>query len=257
MKKILVIGELCIDRFVYGDVKRLSPEAPVPVFNEIEIIENKGMSGNVLENIKVLYDDCEIVHWHQKENITKTRYVDLKSNHMFIRIDDEKIPCDGITYLSPEHRKTITESDVVIISDYNKGYLNNDIIKSISEISKLTILDSKKVLDYSTIINIDFIKLNYNEYLNNRHLCENFTEKFIITKGKEGAVYKGILYESKNPQQTIDVSGAGDTFMASFIVKYLQNGSIEESIEYANLVCSDVVNKKGVSTPNKKFNLSN
>jgi len=55
MKKILVIGELCVDRFIYGDVKRLSPEAPVPVFNELEKVENNGMAGNVVENIKSLY----------------------------------------------------------------------------------------------------------------------------------------------------------------------------------------------------------
>ena len=48
MKKILVIGELCIDKFVYGEVKRLSPEAPVPVFNPIVTEENRGMAGNVL-----------------------------------------------------------------------------------------------------------------------------------------------------------------------------------------------------------------
>ena len=90
MKKILVIGELCIDKFIYGDVKRLSPEAPVPVFNEVETVENKGMAGNVVENIKSIYQDCEIIHWHQQNMITKTRYVDLKSNHMFIRVDDEK-----------------------------------------------------------------------------------------------------------------------------------------------------------------------
>ena len=59
MKKILVIGELCIDRFVYGDTKRLSPEAPVPVFNPIETIENKGMAGNVVENVKSLYETAK------------------------------------------------------------------------------------------------------------------------------------------------------------------------------------------------------
>ena len=62
MKKILVIGELCIDKFVYGDVKRLSPEAPVPVFNPVNTVENKGMAGNVVENIEVLCEDCEVLH---------------------------------------------------------------------------------------------------------------------------------------------------------------------------------------------------
>lgn len=255
MKKILVIGELCIDRFVYGDVKKLSPEAPVPVFNELETVENKGMAGNVVENVKSLYGDCEVLHWYQKENIIKSRYVDYKSNHMFIRVDDEKIPCDKIVYITPEQRRTISESDAVIISDYDKGYLTKDIIKNIAAISKLTILDSKKVLDYSTISDIDYVKLNYNEYLNNKELCDSFKEKFIITKGKDGASFNGVDYNSDNPQQTIDVSGAGDTFMASFVIKLLTTNSVEESIKYANMVCADVVNKKGVSIPDEKFKL--
>ena len=255
MKKILVIGELCIDRFVYGDTKRLSPEAPVPVFNPIETIENKGMAGNVVENVKSLYGDCEVLHWYQNENIIKSRYVDYKSNHMFIRIDDENIPCIGLTYLTPEQRRTISESDLVIISDYNKGYLSSDIIKNIASLSKLVILDSKKVLNYSTIIDVNFVKLNYTEYLNNKELCDKNTDKFIITKGKDGAKYNEVDYISTNPQQTIDVSGAGDTFMASFGLKYLLTNSIENSINFANEVCADVVNKKGVSLPDSKYKL--
>jgi len=255
MIKILVIGELCIDRFVYGNVKRLSPEAPVPVFNPNTVVENDGMAGNVVKNLQSLYDDCEILHWHQPEKIIKSRYVDSKSNHMFIRIDDENIPCDKLLYLTPEQRKTISESDIVLISDYDKGYLTHDLIKVISAMSKIVILDSKKILDYSTISDIDFVKLNQLEYDNNKNLCEGFPEKFILTKGKEGAIHNGITYESKNPQQTIDVSGAGDTFMAAFSLKYLLTKSVKESIEYANDVCSDVVSKKGVSIPDSRFKL--
>jgi D-beta-D-heptose 7-phosphate kinase/D-beta-D-heptose 1-phosphate adenosyltransferase len=255
MKKILVIGELCIDKFIYGDVNRLSPEAPVPVFNPTKTIENKGMAGNVVENIQSLYDDCDILHWHQKDNIIKTRYVDYKSNHMFIRVDDETLPCNGINYITPEQRRTISESDVVIISDYDKGYLSDYIIRNISEISKLTILDSKRILTIDIIENIDFIKLNNIEYKNNKNLCNAHPSKFIITKGKDGAEYNGKNYESKNPQQTIDVSGAGDTFISAFTLKYLLTNSVEDSINYANDVCSDVVNKKGVSTPDKRFKL--
>jgi len=255
MKKILVIGELCIDKFVYGEVKRLSPEAPVPVFNPIKNVENKGMAGNVVENIKSLYGDCEVLHWHQNDNIVKTRYVDSKSNHMFIRVDDEKTPCDKIGFLTPEQRKTISESDAVIISDYDKGLISNDLIKNIASISKLTILDSKKILDYSTISDVNFVKLNQTEYENNKDLCDSFKEKFIITKGKDGASWNGQEYESPNPQQTIDVSGAGDTFVSSFTLKYLITDSINESILFANEVCSDVVSKKGVSNPDERFRL--
>lgn len=255
MKKILVIGELCIDKFVYGDVKRLSPEAPVPVFNPVNTVENKGMAGNVVENIEVLCEDCEVLHWHQTENIVKTRYVDVKSNHMFIRVDDEKIPCQKINFLTPEQRKTISESDAVIISDYDKGLITNDLIKNIASISKISVLDSKRILDYSTICDIDFVKLNQTEYDNNKELCDSFKEKFIITKGKDGAVFNGEVFESPNPQQTIDVSGAGDTFVSAFTLKYLSTNSVSESILYANEVCSDVVSKKGVSKPDDKYKL--
>ena len=209
MKKILVIGELCIDKFVYGEVKRLSPEAPVPVFNPIVTEENRGMAGNVVENIKELHSNCEVLHWHQSENIIKTRYVDSKSNHMFIRIDDENVPCDKINFLTPDQRKTISESDAVIISDYDKGFITKDLIKNIAAISKLTILDSKKILDYSTISDVNFVKLNQTEYENNKDLCDSFKEKFIITKGKDGASWNGQEYESPNPQQTIDVRWCG------------------------------------------------
>ena len=86
--KVLVIGELCIDRFVYGVVKRISPEAPVPVLNLVEIIKNQGMAGNVVSNLKSLMDDVEVIHWHQTTNIEKIRFVEKKSNHMFIRVDE-------------------------------------------------------------------------------------------------------------------------------------------------------------------------
>ena len=53
-EKILVIGDFCIDRFVYGSSKRINPEAPVPIFNPINVIENLGMAGNVAENLSSL-----------------------------------------------------------------------------------------------------------------------------------------------------------------------------------------------------------
>ena len=74
--RIIVIGESCLDRFIYVETKRLSPEAPVPVLTPIETTENKGMSGNVVENLKSLNKDLHIIHWYQDKDITKTRYVD-------------------------------------------------------------------------------------------------------------------------------------------------------------------------------------
>jgi len=254
--KVLVIGELCIDRFVYGIVKRMSPEAPVPVLNPVEITENQGMAGNVVSNLKSLIDDVEVIHWHQATNIEKIRFVEKKSNHMFIRVDEGELkPIDKLSFLSREQRRTINESDVVIISDYDKGFLSDDIIKEISKLAPLSILDSKRKLTKDIIEYITFIKLNESEYENNKDLVNQKTDKFIITLGSKGAMYLGTIHSSNNPQDTIDVSGAGDTFVASFALKYLKTENVKESIEYANDVCANVVNKKGVATPDSKFKL--
>ena len=254
MVKILVIGELCVDRFVYCEIKRLCPEAPVPVLNPLYSTTNNGMAGNVVENLKSLLPDGDIVHWHQHNNIEKTRYVEKKSNQMITRVDEgELVPCESLGFLSPEQKKTIIESDVVIISDYNKGYVSEEVIKEISKIARLSILDTKKKLNWDTIQNITFVKQNEIEYNNNKNLVDEHPEKFIVTLGSKGAMYMGKIFSSPNPQETIDVSGAGDTFVASFASLYIKTKNLEESIFFANDVCSDVVNKKGVSLPDKKF----
>ena len=81
--RILIIGESCIDRFIYGKVNRLSPEAPVPVVNPIEIKENPGMAANTQANCMSIIPGIQVDLWTQPEQITKTRFVEKKSNHMF------------------------------------------------------------------------------------------------------------------------------------------------------------------------------
>ena len=103
--KILVIGEKCVDEFVYGKIDRLCPEAPVPVFVPIETIHNPGMSGNVVANIQSLDPKAKIEHWHQTASITKTRFVDHKSNQMVIRVDKGD---DGVTPLKHLHKNIET-----------------------------------------------------------------------------------------------------------------------------------------------------
>ena len=256
MVKILIIGELCTDVYVYGDVNRLSPEAPIPVINPIRYVKNSGMAGNVYQNVLSLVKNSEVLHWSQSESITKTRYVHEKSNQMLLRVDaGESKPVDPLTCLSPDMLQTIRESDLIIISDYNKGYLTEEMIIRISKEAKLSLLDTKKKLNSNTIENITFVKLNEIESKHNQELVENHPEKFILTLGSKGAKYKDKIYPSNKPQETIDVSGAGDSFIASFGLMYLKTSDIDQSIEFANDVCSDVVNKRGVSLPDKKFSL--
>lgn len=245
MNNIIVIGETCIDRFVYCKSERLSPEAPVPVVKPIITKENNGMSGNVVENLEDM-SNIKVSHIHQKNQISKTRYVDKRSNHMFLRVDSgETVQSDAIDIQSfPEIKDA-----VVIISDYDKGFLSNNDIVTISKLARFTVLDSKKILDPFIVENVDFIKLNEFESKNNQKLVDAYPSKFLVTLGKEGTKYNNEIHGSPNPQETIDVSGAGDTFVAAFTLKYLESSDVRDSILFANEMASIVVGKKGVSTP--------
>jgi bifunctional ADP-heptose synthase (sugar kinase/adenylyltransferase) len=198
MKKIVIIGEHCTDKFIYCKVERLSPEAPVPILNPVSKTENEGMAGNVYQNII-----AEI------ENLIKN-------------------------------------SDIVIVSDYNKGFLDNGDLWNIAHLAKLSILDTKRKLTSDVASKFSFIKLNESESNNNKHL--NF-KNIIVTLGSKGATYNGELIPQNHPQQTIDVSGAGDTFVAAFALKFFETLEERPSIEYANEIASIVVSKRGVVTP--------
>jgi D-beta-D-heptose 7-phosphate kinase/D-beta-D-heptose 1-phosphate adenosyltransferase len=246
MKKILVIGEYCIDKFIYNSTNKLSPEAPVPVVVPKYIIQNDGMAGNVVRNLTAL-SDLEVKWLFQPETITKTRYIDDKSNHMFLRVDEGEENISPFV-LNEYSLALINWADAVVVSDYDKGFLDQDTLRKIAEAAKFSILDSKKLLKDSTIEPYTFIKLNEKEFdLNKRD--SNMLKKFIVTLGAKGAKWMDEIYESQSPKETIDVSGAGDTFLAAFTIKYLQTKYIEASIIYANDMCSIVVQKRGVTTP--------
>lgn len=246
--KIVVIGEVCEDVFIYGDANRLSPEAPVPVFIPKYQRMNKGMAGNVAENLLSINKEVKVICYHQKKIIKKTRLIDHKSNHIFLRIDEGESNLDTL-YLSDELINDLTFSQATIVSDYDKGFLSPTIISNLLNFSQLKVIDTKKVLPTSIIERFDFIKLNDKEFKSN-DIPENLLNKIIITLGSEGAMYMNKTYPSPSPKETIDVSGAGDTFTAAFTLKYLETKNVEESIIYANQMASLVVSKRGVVTPN-------
>jgi bifunctional ADP-heptose synthase (sugar kinase/adenylyltransferase) len=248
--KITVIGEICTDIFVYGETKRLSPEAPVPVFNPLYVDRNFGMGGNVVENLMSLNQNIDIKHIHQLQPIKKTRYVDDKSNHMFIRVDEGEETITPLE-LTDSVVDEIKESDAIIISDYNKGFLNKKILLEIAYHSRFIVMDTKKKIGSDIINSFNFIKLNESEF-HKQELNEKLEQKILITLGSKGAQYMGEVFPSPDPKETIDVSGAGDTFTASFTLKYLETKDVKESIIYANKMSSIVVSKRGVTTPFKK-----
>lgn len=240
MKSILVIGESCRDIFVYCDSNRLSPEAPVPVLNILDQRENPGMAGNVRRNIERIYDKVDIctnTNWYE---ITKTRYVHDQTNHMFFRVDSTQ----KIERLKIE--KIDLNYDFVVISDYNKGFLSESDIEHICSNHSNVFIDTKKIIG-KWIAKARFIKINDYEYKNSEQFLTNeIKSKIIHTMGGLGCEYQGKRYPTKKVEVK-DLSGAGDSFLAALVVKFIETDSIVDSIEFANKCASKVVAKKGVS----------
>lgn len=245
MMKILVVGDSCLDIFIYGECNRICPEAPVPVFNPKKEIQNKGMAGNVFHNLRALgakYIDIET----NQDVIVKTRYVEEKSNQMLLRVDEHDYCEDKFNI----HRCDLSEYDAVVVADYDKGFLSNSDLEEIGKQAKWSFVDTKKYKDFSYFQYFDFVKMNEAEWEKCRAYGANYIDvedKLIITKSQKGCVYKGITYPVDTSVEVRDVSGAGDTWTASFVWNYLHNKDTKQAIRVANENATIVVQKRGVS----------
>lgn len=250
MKPILLIGDSCTDKFVYCECERLCPEAPIPLLDIIKTKTNRGMAGNVLKNLQAL--GCEVTFFTNKnyKNVIKTRYVDQKTNHMFIRIDTNT----ELKSTFKDYKSEINFNDysAVVISDYDKGFISEDEIQFISNNHPVTFLDTKKIINLWAE-NVKFIKINRAEYeLSKNHLTEKIRSKIITTLGSGGAIYHNIQYDVEDVEVK-DLSGAGDTFLAGLACTFLNTNNIEESIKFANTCATSVVQKKGVTVLSKNI----
>jgi len=256
MYKILLIGENCKDIFKYGQCVRLNPEAPTPIFLPTKETVNYGMAGNVKNNLEtILQINVNIIT--NKENIEKIRFVDEQSNYILLRVDNEpELKPITIKDLSCGHYSLpLNEYDLVVISDYNKGYISDDTLKYILDNSKISFVDTKRVIsDWAE--NVTYLKINQHEFKNPQHmdllLTQKYYNKTIITMGKDGCKLGGTIF-SGEPVDVIDVVGAGDTYLAAVASKYLKCKDIFESMKFANKCSSYVVSKKGVVLPIHKI----
>ena len=243
--KILVIGESCDDIFIYGSVSRLNPEAPVPIIKPLYETTSKGMAENVSNNLQSLGVSTFLLS--NQEIIEKIRYVDDSYNYILLRIDkNDKVSRINLDTLP------VGDFSSVVIGDYDKGFLTSDDIQYISNKYTCPIfLDTKKILD-DWVLNVDYIKINNAEYESNKNYIDsNIKDKTIITRGREGCNFNGINYPTKSVEVK-DVVGAGDTFLAGLVFKYIETNSIDESIKYANKCSTQVVQKRGVGIVKKE-----
>ena len=243
--KVLLIGESCIDRYEFCRVIKISEEAPIPVVRNTKIFEKKGMAANVNLNLRMLgiYPDFVTC----TEQIYKKRIVDEKTNQKLLRIDYDP----PVAVWNRQLPTSIKNYDAIIISDYNKGFLDYaSICYLIEESNGLVFIDTKKHDLKQFYSDRVFVKINELEYQKTTSKPKNL----VVTRGSNNVLYFNDGKQVYSPfqvhkQEITDVCGAGDTFLAAFSVNYLQTSNIENAIMFANKASAVTVQHFGNYAP--------
>ncbi|SDD39830.1 rfaE bifunctional protein, domain I [Pedobacter soli] len=295
MIKVLVIGDIMIDHYIYGKCNRISPEAPVQVVEVGKEEYTLGGAGNVIKNLISFNCEVEIISVIGEDNYgdlilsqlrglgigtagiakdpnrcTTVKSRVLASNHHLIRLDREntiKIEQEIEAQLLVSINDRIGYYDIILISDYNKGLLTPSFLEKIFAVCKAngkkTLLDPKGT-DFSKYKGVNIIKPNKKEAvlatgieINNQEtlleaciMLQNITQcdEVVITLSEEGiasfSAGKLNLIQTK-ALDVIDVTGAGDTVLASIGVSIASNKSLTEACDFANHAAAIVVSKVG------------
>lgn len=304
--RVLVVGDVMLDRYVTGDVHRISPEAPVPVLTVGSERVVAGGAANVALNCASMGAHVEVCGWFGNDaqgeqlrelllnnkievdhsfhfsgipTISKTRVT--SGSQQICRVDRENSSSDyqpDLTKLTDVFAAKATQSDLVIISDYGKGFVTNELLELLRKKSSFTAVDPKpsRLLNYC---NPDLLTPNRSEALElagkSRQMKEPFPKeqitqeifskfspiKLAITLGAEGMLLgENGKVENIIPtaaREVFDVSGAGDTVIALLAMGLVAGGDFVESAKLANLAAGIVVGKVGtaIATPNEIFDL--
>lgn len=303
-EKILCVGDLILDHYIHGDIERISPEAPIPILKTNDKNYNiLGGCGNVARNICSANNKCHLISivgndddgLKLKEivkkinNLTsslivdpdrcttkKTRYV--CENQQILRVDKEmENPISKVieTKIIKLLKKKINNCNVIVLSDYNKGLLTNDLIKKVIKIAqdykKILIVDPKKK-DFSVYAGATFITPNLKELKSatntsgirtksnedslvlklSKQIIRKFNFKAVITTRSSNGISVvtdtgSFFHLPSEAKEVYDVSGAGDTVLAYLSSSISKGESLESSIKISNLAAGRAVAKFGTS----------
>ena len=295
---VLVIGDIILDKYIYGSVDRVSPESPVPVLRPESEESRLGGAANVASNIsslgskvslqgvigrdeaaeglKALLKEKKVKGFFSTSSlptISKLRL--LASRQQLLRIDvEEKFSIEDWSKTKALFSKIIssTKATVIVVSDYDKGTLRDIpfLIKQAAKKNIYTLIDPKGN-DFSKYEGANIITPNYLEFSNAvggvlsesdltlkaKNLIEDLKlEALLITRGAEGMTLvekqkdKMIRTDfSTLAQEVFDVSGAGDTVIASLAASIASGFNLSDSVRISNVAAGIVVGKSGTATP--------
>jgi len=228
--KILVIGDIIIDKYIYGTSTRLSPEAPVPVVSQKRTEESLGGAGLVYENLKSLGVDVELFNY-QGNNSVKTRV--MCDGHYVTRIDND-VYADGVEILERIQRMNFSAYSYVILSDYNKGVLDQSlkIIEHLNTFGCKVIVDPKEhATQYEGAW---LVKPNHKEFSDFGFI--HWQSNIITTNAGNNVIAKiddNVFEVPVDNLEVTDVTGAGDCFMAGFVYGLTKEYNFQKCLEIA------------------------
>jgi len=295
--KLLVIGDLMIDHYLWGSCERISPEAPVQVVNVKSESAVLGGAGNVINNLNALgaqvdvisvIGGCEISDElktllsninvnsqyliTQKDRITSKKSRIIASQQQVVRYDREstdEINSESQKQILDTFNSIITDYDGVLLSDYGKGVLTKELTTSLIAIANKNnkkVLVDPKGLDYSKYKGAYLLTPNKKEaseamqvnIKDDASLTQAITQLktecdldvSLITLSEQGvAIYDDRLRTHPTvAREVYDVTGAGDTVLASLGFALACGVDIDDAVEFSNLAAGVVVGKIGSAT---------
>lgn len=238
--KVLLIGDACLDYYVFVNNNRRNPENNSPLYTEVDKLCTGGMGRNVLRCLNSL--GIEVDFKFPQVLSEKVRVIDIDSGDNYCRIDKDVSP----EPLDIEDIKYNIDYDAVVISDYNKGFISSELIKFVQENFYIPVfLDTKKtnLQDFDKCI----IKINSQE----ASAAEIVPKSAIITEGARGA-YTEDFYLPGMRVDCLDVCGAGDAFLAGLVYGYLFSKDKNTGIMFGIVNSGISVTKYGTYAPTLK-----
>ena len=298
--RVLIVGDVILDHYIWGDVQRISPEAPVPVVHATHETHTAGGAANVAYNLAslgipvslagALGDDafgkslltllgnsgidtalCEVSA--SRPSIVKTRVI--ARNQQLCRIDHEAASASYHFEISPELEDAVKHSDAIIVSDYAKGVISQDLlhflIAQAQTHGKIIAVDPKPSRQLA-FRGASLITPNRHEALQLAGLpepeygaayplnevCSRIFERYapellVVTLGAEGmALSTAGNVDHLLPtfaREVFDVSGAGDTVIATLTAALAAGATAREAASFANTAAGIVVSKMGTAVP--------
>lgn len=287
--RVLCVGDVMLDTFVYGNVDRLSPEAPVPILAHKESIQMCGGAGNVAANIAALGAnvtliglvgndsyakqlaslmlqgvDSQFVTCSHRPTTHKTRFI--SQGKQLLRVDHEKVgelqeTTENELIQTIELALKSNTYNIIVISDYAKGVVSPKICQTLLK-ADLPIFVDPKGQDYRPYKGVTLISPNMKELLaatpvgnlkeRAEWLMNNLDIPYVLlTQGADGMTFfeKGAepFHVSAAAHEVYDVSGAGDTVIATLAVAFAAGEPLHDAVVLANKAAGIVVSKVGTS----------